>query len=239
MVCIIHHLNAHCAFGRNVLLCSKLALNQVMFVQECTAVCQPAGIVLKYLTSFAYIMINPHAHCSLNSWDWALVFGQISHCFENVVGWNVCWFLAEALLSMPLTVLDYPLGFRGDQEDMLMQICLSPWRRTAPARRETHPLTPARHEIIEPCSVPDCMLSWRSPNLFHSLRRGFVCRKRTDWAVPGGMTSMLLLLCWCHRELWMVRSFPSLRGTDTAKCFALHFSINSCELLLVFLLSPD
>lgn len=79
-------------------------------------------------------------------------------------------------------------------------ILLVSWHRVAPAWREIHLLTPACHEIIEPCSVPDCMLSWCSPNLFHSLIRGFVCRKGTGWAVPGGMTSTFLLSGWCHME---------------------------------------
>lgn len=70
----------------------------------------------------------------------------------------------------------------------------------APAWWGIDPLTPACPEIIEPYSVPDCMLSWCGPNLFHSLIRRFVCRKGTGWAVPGGMTSTVLLLCWCHME---------------------------------------
>lgn len=83
------------------------------------------------------------------------------------------------------------------------------WHRTSPARREIHALTPACQEIIEPCSVPDCMLSWCSPNLVHSLIRGFECRKGTDWAVPGGMTSMFLLSCWCHMQFkWSDLSVP-------------------------------
>lgn len=68
------------------------------------------------------------------------------------------------------------------------------WHRTAPAWREILPLTPVCQEIIEPCSVPDCMLSWCRPNLFHSLIRGFVCRKGTEW-VPGGMTSTSTSCC--------------------------------------------
>lgn len=72
------------------------------------------------------------------------------------------------------------------------------WLRTAPAWKEIYPLTPACHEIIEPCSVPDCTLTWCNLNLFHSLIRRFECRKGTNWAVTGGMTSMLLLSCLCH-----------------------------------------
>lgn len=79
------------------------------------------------------------------------------------------------------------------------------WHRMAPAWWGIDPLTPACPEIIEPYSVPDCMLSWCGPNLFHSLIRRFVCRKGTGWAVPGGMTSTVLLLCWCHMGFVPIR----------------------------------
>lgn len=51
------------------------------------------------------------------------------------------------------------------------------WHRMTPAWRDIRPLTLPCHEIIEPRSVPDCMLSSCSPDLFHSLIRGFECRK--------------------------------------------------------------
>lgn len=102
------------------------------------------------------------------------------------------------------------------------------WHRMAPAWREIHPLTPACHEIIEPCSVPDCMLSWCSPNLFHSLIRGFDCRKGTEWAVTGGMTSVLLLSWLCHMEFeWSDFSVASHQPEDKAaaqQCIAWLFS---------------
>lgn len=105
------------------------------------------------------------------------------------------------------------------------------WHRTAPAWREIHPLTPACQEIIEPCSVPDCMLSWCSPNLFHSLIRGFERRKGNDWAVPGGMTSMFLLSCWCHKEFeWsdfsvsLSVSWEPQRNT-TGLCIVVRFEL--------------
>lgn len=107
------------------------------------------------------------------------------------------------------------------------------WHRTAPAWREIHPLTPACHEIIELCSVPDCMLSWCSPNLFHSLIKGFECRKGTDWAVPGGMTSMFLLSCWCHMECEWSDFSVSLSQLED-KATALHCGqilTNNSELL--------
>lgn len=114
---------------------------------------------------------------------------------------DVCCSLAAVLLSMPFWVcIRLPSGLPWRPRRHVDANLLISWHRTAPAWREIHPLTPACHEIIEPCSVPDCMLSWSSPNLFHSLIRGFVCRKGTDWAVPGGMTSMSLLSCWCHME---------------------------------------
>lgn len=101
------------------------------------------------------------------------------------------------------------------------------WHRTTPAWRGTHPLTPACHEIIEPCSVPDCMLSWCSPNLFHSLIRGFVCRKGTDWAVPGGMTSACLLSCWCHVGFeWSDFPLWLCQLADTVTAFVLMLNFN-------------
>lgn len=114
---------------------------------------------------------------------------------------DVCRSLASVLPSVASEpVSGYLLGTHGGLDDMLMQISLSLGTGRLLHGGKYILLTPACHEIIEPYSVPDCMLSWCSPNLFHSLIRGFERRKGTDWVVPGGMTSVSLLSGWCHME---------------------------------------
>lgn len=65
-----------------------------------------------------------------------------------------------------------------------------------------HPLRLASHGTAELCSPPDCMLSWRRPNLPHSLIKGSLSpRKGTNWVITGGMTHMLLQMLLHQMEI--------------------------------------
>lgn len=198
-----------------VVIC--LPLYKVVFAQKNAAVCaicQPRGTVLDYVNPTAYKMSIHHKYCIFNLCDWALMFSQICQYLCVVM------FVAPLLQLLPpcfRACVRLPSGLPWRPGWHVDANLLVSWHRTAPAWKEIDPLTPACHEIIELCSVPDCMLSWCSPNLFHSLIRGFEHRKGTDWAVPGGMTSMFLLSCWCHMEFeWSDFSISLCQLENTA-----------------------
>ena len=79
------------------------------------------------------------------------------------------------------------------------------WHRKVPAWGEMHPPTPACLEIIEPRSVPDCMLSWCCPNLFHSLMRG-IWVQEGDWLSSPRWDDVRVpaVISMSHGD-WMVR----------------------------------
>lgn len=178
-----------------------LALYKEVFAQTNIAVChicQPRTSVLEYVNPNVYRMSIQHKYCFE-------IYATECLCsvkYVNILNGVVMFVARLPQLFSPSFwfCIKLPSGLLWRPGRHVDANLLVSWHRMAPAWREIHPLTPACHEIIEPCTVPDCMLSWCSPNLFHSLIRGFVCRKGTDWAVPGGMTSTFLLSCWCHKE---------------------------------------
>lgn len=83
------------------------------------------------------------------------MFSQICQCFKYC--FDDCCSLAAVFLNSEVDKVP-TLAFMEIFVYTLLQQCSSFLDRIAPKQREMHPLTPACHEIIGPCSVPDCML---------------------------------------------------------------------------------